>query len=588
MHNRELIIDTLIKRMKDDSNNEGCVIILTGEWGCGKTFLWNNDVLGSLKGYNPITISLFGLNNIDDLKSQLMTKSFIHKGTNINDKFKKMYESMLKKINPKTTDNVIKNFGLFIGNNLISKYIDPLELVGKNQIICFDDVERISPDLKAIDLLGTINLLSEIKHCKILLIMDEDKFKEKDSYEEYKERIVDSTLYMEFDPLNIYDILIKKYKNKDNFYSFLKKHKELIIRPMINLEHKNLRTLKRIIGVIAEINSFNHKLLEPKYIPSLAALMIEYNLGKLKKESFYDFNPIVLEVMNDMSGQQELSGNALKQLAFYNNYFQEKEDYFYVKSIYHRITLGYFDWESLSNELHPPEVAGSHFFNALSLTQEREWWFYSDDEFNEWIQIMKDELDSDRPITTLQLVMMLIYLDYTIIYTKIPIDSYIHKKIKERLDQNAIDGDESFTVDESEKYIKDKNIWEPYLKDYDKKVNVSIIQSKIQPLTEAIRDRKIDTIKTKIYRKPRGLEAIFSTKCINEIKSVYFINRKFFDDIIFILTNQLSSNELKDLINDIDGKRDMLSKLIDELLTHDDLDNSGEYRLNKMKETYQL
>lgn len=49
-------------------------ILIVGDWGCGKTFYWKNNIskmLMKLNGngnkYRPIYISLFGLTNVNEI-----------------------------------------------------------------------------------------------------------------------------------------------------------------------------------------------------------------------------------------------------------------------------------------------------------------------------------------------------------------------------------------------------------------------------------------------------------------------------------------------------------------------------------------
>jgi ABC-type iron transport system FetAB ATPase subunit len=68
MKNRELICSTLIDHLTSSTVNRGTVSILSGPWGCGKTYLWNKDILPQLSGKAIITLSLFGLESMTALK----------------------------------------------------------------------------------------------------------------------------------------------------------------------------------------------------------------------------------------------------------------------------------------------------------------------------------------------------------------------------------------------------------------------------------------------------------------------------------------------------------------------------------------
>ncbi len=68
MKNREFIVEVLSDRMKKAAPTRGAVCLLSGPWGCGKSYLWVNDILPKLTASSAITISLFGLDSIETLR----------------------------------------------------------------------------------------------------------------------------------------------------------------------------------------------------------------------------------------------------------------------------------------------------------------------------------------------------------------------------------------------------------------------------------------------------------------------------------------------------------------------------------------
>lgn len=78
----------------------------------------------------------------------------------------------------------------------------------KNCLICLDDFERREPTLSPSSILGLISLLKEKKNCKIILVLNEDRFasKEGDRFLEYREKVVD--LELNFNPSVEYNLKI--------------------------------------------------------------------------------------------------------------------------------------------------------------------------------------------------------------------------------------------------------------------------------------------------------------------------------------------------------------------------------------------
>ena len=144
MKNKGLICAALIDHLTDDTLKRGTISVLSGPWGCGKTFLWNNDIVPQLSGKNIITLSLFGLESIAALKTQLMNQCLVQKARNVG---KGRFDSLISssknlliegfKLAVKGADSVLRT-------NLIPWNLDALQLVDNGLIVCLDDIERLS------------------------------------------------------------------------------------------------------------------------------------------------------------------------------------------------------------------------------------------------------------------------------------------------------------------------------------------------------------------------------------------------------------------------------------------------------------
>ncbi len=219
-----ILIEQLDKFINLD-NEEGIVISLQGSWGIGKTFFWNHYIERKEQGDKFVNISLFGINTLDEIKNKILIKiSDISKITN---KLKGLVSSEL--------------FGVDVGA-IISSF-GKKEF--KNIVLCFDDFERISPNLSLSEILGFISELKEQYNCKIVLINNNDMLKIQDElnhkkhmekgednkcieksfttqtnnqeiFDKYSEKIIDITL--KYEPHLKDNIRFIKIKNKDKNY----------------------------------------------------------------------------------------------------------------------------------------------------------------------------------------------------------------------------------------------------------------------------------------------------------------------------------------------------------------------------------
>lgn len=168
-----------MKRFLESKESE--ILCINGRWGSGKTFLWQSlisdaepDRIG-LPTYSYV--SLFGVNSLKEFKYSIFENS----------------ETTIPSV--KTAPDKAKEIGIFISNqakkmvsklglkDLITGYIgDVSSLVFstvKNTIICVDDLERKGEQLSVLEVLGLCSVLKETKGCKIVIILNDEKLKDR-------------------------------------------------------------------------------------------------------------------------------------------------------------------------------------------------------------------------------------------------------------------------------------------------------------------------------------------------------------------------------------------------------------------------
>jgi len=167
------------RRLKEllNRDNSLCVVV-RGDWGVGKTFLWKEFAKEELNRTKHVYISLFGKKSISDIKDEIMLQLYSYK------RVLKPLGEILKNIK---VEPAIHSIG-----NLLSLLAKQESILKKDVIICFDEFERKSPELRPEEILGLISFLKENTNCKIVLIINEEEIKkENNKYNEYKEKVVD-------------------------------------------------------------------------------------------------------------------------------------------------------------------------------------------------------------------------------------------------------------------------------------------------------------------------------------------------------------------------------------------------------------
>lgn len=182
------------------------IILLAGEWGTGKTFNWNAAIKRRrAKTIGPALryayVSLFGLGSLAEVRRRIS-------------------EEMLTTFRLPDTDDTVGNRievdswkfkPLQVMKLLpIIPYLSKLEGLAnelsfaavRNAVICFDDLERASPQFRLADLLGLATFLREQRNCRVALLTNSNKIEidDKKVFDRYLERAVDETLVMQPTP----------------------------------------------------------------------------------------------------------------------------------------------------------------------------------------------------------------------------------------------------------------------------------------------------------------------------------------------------------------------------------------------------
>jgi len=209
-------------------------IILKGRWGVGKTYFWKSFIISNckkLKKKNYSYVSLFGLNNIDDLKFAIF-ENIISKDV-LN---KKKHKSSLFK-------SLLKNVPTEFKIPFVTKITLPVEKIAfssvSDSLICFDDLERLNDNFSFNEVLGLANYLKEEKKCSILFIANDnqiDKSKPNQSFfYKYNEKTIDREVVLKRSLKETVDIIFESHDLYDYIFPNIK---------LLNIS--NLRILQRI------------------------------------------------------------------------------------------------------------------------------------------------------------------------------------------------------------------------------------------------------------------------------------------------------------------------------------------------------
>lgn len=268
----------------------GFAVLLKGQWGAGKT--WFIDKYREKVEKNPknkqkfLYISLYGISNISEIEDQffkLLHSILSSKAAAITGVIAK---SLLKGALHIDLNADQKNDGSWtiqIPDIDFSEHLKDVD----SSILIFDDLERCNLEID--NLLGYINHFVEHQDLKVILVANEEKLDENESYKEIKEKLIGRTFAISPD----FKGALRDFEdqvNQEDVKDFVRKEFDFIKGLYDKSEYKNLRSLRQIILDFDRITKFlsasireDKKALKDLF-GCLVAFSIEIKQGKLNPD----------------------------------------------------------------------------------------------------------------------------------------------------------------------------------------------------------------------------------------------------------------------------------------------------------------
>ena len=376
--NDQQILSVIKDYIQNRSINQA--LMITGEWGCGKSYFVKNSVKeylrknGILDNKNYIVFSLYGINNLVDFKSSFYDTIFMNQylgESDITRKTQKFFERLFNSCSS-TIDTSVVGVPLQVNLTELIHKSDLVQL--KNCILVFDDIERCG--LSAIELWGFINKLTENRGVPVITVANESKILEKD---------LETGTY---EIANIFDELVNKY-NENSLREYILSNKEIILEEIQRQQPNNIRTLKFVLAVLVNLLRALYKL-ENKSFLEHSELYDKFLKYILLRAVQYKVNPkIEIDWKNDDFGFiSKLDGHD----TFENIIWGFKFIDIYINS-------AYLDNQLLRNA-YENEVK-LYEDNFLAFNHLADWTQYCDEQVCEWLNQLKDEVKNYKYKTSM-------------------------------------------------------------------------------------------------------------------------------------------------------------------------------------------
>ncbi len=366
--------------------NPGYAVLVTGEWGSGKTY----QIKKLLPAEQMYYVSLFDITSVEEIYASVFYKMSPAKA------FTKNAASSLGDASI-GTDAMTFGLGGILGK-VVSAVIK--EDVKTDRVIVFDDLERCDVDIN--NILGAINKYVEHHGCKVIAIAHDTKIT--DSFSDAKEKVIGQTLKIEPDTTEIFNFFIQQ-ENRGDIPKIIT---DTVLKTFLSSACKSMRILKHAIK-----DSFRlFDCIDSKYRSNLnvmdevftffTALSVEYRYGGIRESDLTGRHQtaIMHYIADGKDGKKEAppliklserySKNGIK-IDFSRNILNDD-------TISNCLVKGYYDRQSINND-----VSNNRFLDS----RESESWLRlmnfdqkSPDEIQLAIEDIDNELKNHKIIDT--------------------------------------------------------------------------------------------------------------------------------------------------------------------------------------------
>jgi hypothetical protein len=242
--------------------NTDYAYMLTGNWGCGKTYFWKHVVVPRLRSSRPETeevliayVSLYGIRRAEDLRNAVLAQLHprIAKAGKLANVLGPALLRILRVELPKSEGFLDWCSSWWKGEDETRSVITLLMELhgrGKKLVLCFDDLERASLPIEVA--LGQINQFVEHAGAKVIILCNEREIRadKKNVYRKTKEKVVRITRTFSGDPTHVLSASIAEFAGDRHYHKFLADNLDVIKGILRRSELKNLRDLKYALLIL--------------------------------------------------------------------------------------------------------------------------------------------------------------------------------------------------------------------------------------------------------------------------------------------------------------------------------------------------
>ena len=275
----ELINNNMLDGIRNYLSMESTgALMVSGEWGCGKTYHIEKVVMPALQqdGWNPVKVSLFGIESVNEMPLRIADNYKRPENNEVDGTKKEKKKSWLSSLGKEKAGKALAKGAQFASKiSWLGNFVDVETLVNNNSgllykliptektVIILDDIERVIDIIDVHTLLGAINELVEQRGYKVVVIANNSYMQQKSEAKlVFKEKVIEKTLVYEPDVVSIFRELCGKGYSSP-FTAFMTAQKAVeVIDPSypsykedkgLQVELHNIRILKFALAHFSKI-----------------------------------------------------------------------------------------------------------------------------------------------------------------------------------------------------------------------------------------------------------------------------------------------------------------------------------------------
>lgn len=253
-------------------------LMVSGEWGCGKTYHIEKVIIPTLRqeGWNPVKVSLFGIESVNEMPLRIADNYKRPENNEVDGTKKEKKKSWLSSLGKEKAGKALAKGAQFASKiSWLGNFVDVETFVNNNSgllykliptektVIILDDIERVIDIIDVHTLLGAINELVEQRGYKVVVIANNSYMQQKSEAKlVFKEKVIEKTLVYEPDVVSIFKELCGKGYSSP-FTAFMTAQKAVeVIDPSypsykedkgLQVELHNIRILKFALAHFSKI-----------------------------------------------------------------------------------------------------------------------------------------------------------------------------------------------------------------------------------------------------------------------------------------------------------------------------------------------